>query len=292
VQLVVGPQELVVTVHEALLCAASKYFQKYLKGGFKESASKTVELPHEDAGTVQTIVSFMYVVAVSEGAARDDMQWINSAVWEANSKTDVWMTKATNVYVLADKWCCIYLRSVILHAVHKLLLSFSALATRELICCLLPPRAVSIAWSQLPEGNPMRRLLVDVWAATMWPYGAASLSDYPQEFLVTAMGAEKARSHVRATMTRSAGGRPLELEDLSSLEELMAVDGYCDVAKYARSGAPDYITFRGRELHLRRYDSDDVWCYCSCRYPGEGKCDSCGLPRETDIVEAWDSNKE
>ncbi|KAL3469489.1 BTB/POZ protein [Aspergillus californicus] len=47
-------------VHQAVLCSQSPFFKGAMKSGFKEGISHAIELPADDVGTVERVVTFIY----------------------------------------------------------------------------------------------------------------------------------------------------------------------------------------------------------------------------------------
>ncbi|KAJ5318321.1 hypothetical protein N7476_004741, partial [Penicillium atrosanguineum] len=86
-------------VHRAIVCSQSSFFDAAVKGGFKEAYLSHVDLPDDELGTIQRVVSFLYLQDYQEtdeshSEIRDsDSMWNNLGVFMAADKFDISILK-------------------------------------------------------------------------------------------------------------------------------------------------------------------------------------------------------
>ncbi|KAH7370841.1 hypothetical protein BKA65DRAFT_375827, partial [Rhexocercosporidium sp. MPI-PUGE-AT-0058] len=56
----VGPDKVTWSLHEAVICNASKYFKDAFRGGFAEASSKIMHLTEDDPDVFKKFVDYIY----------------------------------------------------------------------------------------------------------------------------------------------------------------------------------------------------------------------------------------
>jgi BTB/POZ domain-containing protein len=92
VQLVVGSDRKILSVHKKLLCSVSEFFDKALNGRFAEASSNQMELPEDTPSIVSMFISWLYT--------RD----LKFDLYECD--TSLGVTTLIDLYVFADAKRC------------------------------------------------------------------------------------------------------------------------------------------------------------------------------------------
>ena len=106
VKVIVGSEQQIFTVHKALICTASPFFQTALASGFIEGAEQKVQLPEEDPQLFQLAYDWLYSGRVADGVTtylkKEDVCSGDKFWWEVYKMGDRLMIDRLRVLALAN----------------------------------------------------------------------------------------------------------------------------------------------------------------------------------------------
>ncbi len=159
VQLIVGPEEKVLSVHEGLV-SASPFFKAALSGKWKEGQMATIRLPEDDPETVHVYLNWVYGQNIEGFLERTS----NGEEFRALSRA----------YVLGEKLLDPHFKNQII----------DALIAHFFVTNNFPDgAAVTIIYNGTPKQSKAREALLDlfIWYAHEMDEDARNV--YPKEFL-------------------------------------------------------------------------------------------------------------
>lgn len=156
VTLEVGLANIIVAVHQDLLCKHSPFFTAALQGQWKEGAERTVKLPLDDAVVVRIYVLWLY----RHELALYDLPFITTS--------DLMIA----AYLFGEK---------VQDADFKDAITDALLHYESEDDLLLTSATISKAYQGTPVGSPLRRLLVDISFSERC--ASAIVGDEDREFL-------------------------------------------------------------------------------------------------------------
>jgi hypothetical protein len=255
VTLLIGHEKKDLVVHEKLLCSASDYFDRMLHGNFKERECEKIDVSNQSADAVLYIISIMYAAGTAGP--------YSCGVVGLCCTKQAWLSRAVKAYILADEWLCSRVRAEILRAIHKRIEQLEGSAMDD-IHPILSADAVNFAWENLPEGNPLRRLIVDFWIQSPMPiladvdgFGCVNILDYSPSFLKTAEIARQSKALSRHTMSR--------FTDRVSKDKMNKLKGYDSWHLQRYIDGIDKGPIQSRSgFQLHPFETLDVWQLCDC----------------------------
>ena len=181
VTVIVGPGKADFAIFEELLTYHSPYFRAALKGAFKEAQDKTVTLESEDPQIFEFFVHWLFYKRFPNDSDCGEL----TGKWHNDSADDEDTTKLNNLihlYVFYDRYQVPQLKTALIEEIFNHI--------ENLDHELAPPDLVSYAFNNLPDKDPLRRLLVDsfVYWASRLQWAESKIPKYPPKFLEKVMG--------------------------------------------------------------------------------------------------------
>ena len=213
----VGSERHPLVIHKELLCLHSPYCRAALEGNFAEGTQDFLEFRDEELETLEAYQVILYQLGMD---IHQDLN-LDWEEYEDESHKANWLLLPIKVYVFADMIGSLAI-------CRGLLRDVKAVFEQIGLCAPICPEAVSYAWGNLPEGNPMRRLLVDVATASEPTGWMRDTKEYPPEFLAAALQAlhTNITEVIVATMRRGNPVRPSEVGYIRDQLRLMDITRY------------------------------------------------------------------
>ncbi|KAF7122784.1 hypothetical protein CNMCM5793_000894 [Aspergillus hiratsukae] len=168
VDIAVGVQKEIFSVHETLIRASSSFFDKAMAGDWKESQQRTIQLPEDEPGIFALYVKWLYCgtlpVVCDEPGLPGNSEYIN-------------LVKA---YVLGDKILDSKFQDTVIDAI----VEKSQSKAKDGQCWYPNMGVIKYTFKNTSESAPIRKLLVDMYAGfarSSWIHTWAA--DLPQPFL-------------------------------------------------------------------------------------------------------------
>jgi len=139
VQVKLGPDKEVFTIHKNLLCNTATYFKTALNGSFKEAQEQSIEMPEDDPTMFECFQVWIYT---------------GSIVGANETENDVETLTLVKIYTFAERLNIIDLQNVAMH-----LLIDRVLDRRE-----LPTEQIPFMYEHTCENSALRRMIVDISA--------------------------------------------------------------------------------------------------------------------------------
>ena len=143
VRLVIGDKKEFFYVKEDILCASSAYFDRALKGPWKEAQSRCFELPNESTSAFRRYINWLHsgsVTVLSDNNGSECFQLVEA-------------------YILADAFLDVNYENAVIKAIVKTTCPGPAEIALDFPRCPV----VSLAYEHTMPRSPLRRILVDIW---------------------------------------------------------------------------------------------------------------------------------
>ncbi|PLB48318.1 hypothetical protein P170DRAFT_448051 [Aspergillus steynii IBT 23096] len=161
IDIVVGVERKVYSVHEQLIRASSVFFDKVMAGEWTESRQRTVQLPDDDPEIFALYVHWLYCGTLPVFCDEPDP-----------AKNDEYMG-LIKAYVLGDKLLDAEFHNAVIDAI----VEESRSEAQDKHLWFPGEKVIEYAYENTTERAPIRRLLVDMWAI----YAKSSWLDDPEE---------------------------------------------------------------------------------------------------------------
>jgi hypothetical protein len=152
VTLIVGPKKHELLVHANYIARHSAFFKTALKKEWREGQTRTISLPTDDYETVTDYMRFIYSDKVPSTQTEDVMGASTTSHFAAQK-----FVPLAKLYVLGHKLMDDAVKKAVVRELHQ--------HSTQCRCgkCFPDHETVNIIYSGTMEGDPVRRLLIDIY---------------------------------------------------------------------------------------------------------------------------------